>query len=148
MNQLRSKMEDYKRTVRVLMTETKNIIERDHLIPMDKMSIANIRNDTDDKKIFEHPSTLIRLAYLLMGVIKEKKRSKKYKPVIANWIDIEKDICMTVGVMMNNRNSIGTKFNEVAERLKIQVNHDNFMANIIILKRENLAEFIKEIGHG
>jgi len=114
---------------------------------MDKMSIANIRNDTDDKKIFEHPSTLIRLAYLLMGVIKEKKHSKKYKPVIANWIDIEKDICMTVGVMMNNRNSIGTRFNDVAERLKIQVNHDNFMANIIILKRENLAEFIKEIGY-
>ena len=128
-------MEDYKRTVKILMTETKNIIERDHLIPMERMSIANIRNDTDDKKIFEHPSTLIRLAYLLMGVIKEKKHSKKYKPVIANWIDIEKDICMTVGVMMNNRNSIGTKFNDVAERLKIQVNHDNFMANIIILKR-------------
>jgi len=56
--------------MRILMTETKNIIERDHLIAMKNLSIANIKNDTDDKKIFEHPSTLIRLAYLLMGVLK------------------------------------------------------------------------------
>ena len=37
---------------------------------MKTVSIANIRNDTDDRKIFEHPSTLIRLAYILMGVQK------------------------------------------------------------------------------
>ena len=64
------KIEDYKKTVKILMNETKNIIERDHLISMKYISIANIRNDTDDRKIFEHPSTLIRLAYILMGVLK------------------------------------------------------------------------------
>lgn len=38
--------------MRIMMTETKNIIERDHLITMNNVSIANIKNDTDDKKIF------------------------------------------------------------------------------------------------
>jgi len=48
-----------------------------------------------------------------------------------------------VGVMMDSRNVIGTRFNEVAERLNISVNHDNFMANIIVIKKENLSAFIK-----
>lgn len=72
----------------VLMTEAKNLLERDHLITMNNISIANIRNDTDDKKIFEHPSALIRIAYLLMGILKVKKNAKHYKPFIANWIDL------------------------------------------------------------
>ena len=90
MKQLLPKIEDCKRTAKIMMTETKNILERDHLITMSNISIANIRNDTDDKKIFEHPSTLIRLAYTLMGVLKEKKKAKLHKPFIANWIDLEK----------------------------------------------------------
>jgi len=38
--------------------------------------------------MFEHPSALIRIAYLLMGILKEKKKSNNYKPFIANWIDL------------------------------------------------------------
>lgn len=83
------------------------------------ISIANIRNDTDDKKIFAHPSTLIRLAYMLMGILRERKKSKKNSPFVANWIDLEKEICMVVGVMMDNKNTIGNKFNEIAEKLNI-----------------------------
>jgi predicted component of type VI protein secretion system len=78
-----------------------------------------------------------------MGILRERKRSKGPRPFIANWIDLEKEICMVVGVMMDSRNVIGTRFNEVAERLNISVNHDNFMANIIVIKRENLTAFIK-----
>lgn len=56
---------------------------------MPRFCIANIKNDTDDRKIFEHPSTLIRLAYLLMGILREKRKNKGgYKPFIANWIDM------------------------------------------------------------
>jgi hypothetical protein len=51
------------------MKETKNILEKDHLISTNSVSIANIKNDTDDRKIFEHPSVLIRMAYLLMGIL-------------------------------------------------------------------------------
>lgn len=116
------------------------------MITMDKISIANIRNDTDDKKIFEHPSALIRLAYLLMGILKVKKNAKSYKPFVANWIDLEKEVCTCVGVMNESKNSIGTRFNEIAERLKIEVSHDNFMPNIIMIKKDDLTEFIKEIG--
>jgi len=45
-------------------------MERDHIITMSSVSIANIHNDTDDKKMFEHPSALIRIGYLLMGILK------------------------------------------------------------------------------
>jgi hypothetical protein len=70
MKQLVPKMDELKRNVKIMMNECKNIIERDHLITMRAVNIANIRNDTDDKKIFEHPSTLIRLAYMLMGILR------------------------------------------------------------------------------
>jgi|688.fasta_scaffold220510_2 hypothetical protein len=45
-------------------------MERDHLITTNSISIANIKNDTDDRKIFQHPSALIRIAHLLMGILK------------------------------------------------------------------------------
>ena len=68
------------------------------------------------------------------------------KPFIANWIDLEKEVCLVVGVMMDSKNAIGIKFNQIAEKLNIQANHDNFMANIILLQKDRLPEFLKEIG--
>lgn len=59
---------------------------------------------------------------------------------------MEKDVCLLVGVMMDGKNSIGHRFNEVAEELKIEVNHDNFMANIILMKKDHLSSFLKAIG--
>lgn len=50
-----------------------------------------------------------------------------------------------VGVM-DNKNSFGNQFTDVAERLKIEVNHDNFLANIILMKKEHLSQFLREIG--
>lgn len=137
---LNQRIEECKRTLKIMITETKHILERDHLITMSNFCIANVKNDTDDRKIFQHPSTLIRLAYLLMGILREKRKSKGgYKPFIANWMDLEKDVCMLVGVMMEGKNSIGHRFNEVAEELKIEVNHDNFMANIIVMKKDHVG---------
>lgn len=46
-----------------------------------------------------------------MGIMKERKKSKHYKPFIAAWIDFEKEICMVVGVMKDRKNTIGTRFN-------------------------------------
>ncbi len=46
---------------------------------------------------------------------------------------------------MEGKNSVGTKFNKIAENLNIEVDHDNFMANIILIKKEHLSEFIKEL---
>ena len=74
--------------MKIMMTETKNIIERDHLITMPCITLCTIRNDTDDKKIFEHPSTLIGLSYILMGIVREWKRSKETKSFVANWLDM------------------------------------------------------------
>lgn len=131
---------------KVLMNETRNIMERDHLITTNTLSIANIRSDTADRKLFQHPSMLIRLAYILMGVLKERKKAKSTRPFIANWIDLEGEICLCVGVMLEGKNSIGDRFNKVAEKLKIEVDHDNFMANIIVFHKDHLSEFIKEIS--
>jgi hypothetical protein len=63
-------------------------------------------------------------------------------------MDLEKEICMIVGVMMNSRNATGQLFLSAAQKLNIEVNQDNFMANIIVIKKDNLADFIKEIGQG
>jgi len=81
-----------------------------------------------------------------MGILKEKKRAPSYKPVIANWIDTERDSCTVVGVMMDSKNLIGRRFTEIAERLNIRVTQNNFMSNIIVMSKNNLSEFIREIG--
>ncbi len=41
------KVEDYKKTVGILMTEAKNIIDRDSLIVLNSVSFASIHNDTE-----------------------------------------------------------------------------------------------------
>ena len=58
---------------------------------------------------------------------------------------MEKEICMMVGVM-DNKNSYGLRFASIASKLNIDVKHDNFMSNIIFIKKDHLSEFIKEIG--
>lgn len=65
---LNTKIENYKKMVKILMTETRNIMERDHLIIGNSVSIASIKNDTVDRKMFQHPSALIRIANLLMQI--------------------------------------------------------------------------------
>jgi hypothetical protein len=47
-------------------------------------------------------------------------------------------MCTVVGVMFDLKNSVGTKFNEVAQKLKIEVNHDYFMSNIIMMPTDYL----------
>ena len=119
---------------------------------MDRFSLVSIKNDTDDRKIFQHPATLIRLANLLMGVQWEKDKHRKQRkergplPVIASWMDMEREVSLVVGVNLESKNNLGNRFNEVAERLKIEVNHDSFMANIIMMKKESLGEFLREMG--
>ena len=48
--------------------------------------------------------------------------------------------------MLEGKNSIGDRFNKVAEKLKMEVDHDNYMANIIVFHKDHLSEFIKEIS--
>jgi hypothetical protein len=138
-------MEGYKKMVKVLMTETRNIMERDHLVIANSVSIANIKSDTDDRKLFQHPSALIRIAHLLMDIAVHRKKAKASKPLVAVWIDLEREVCQVVGVMMDAKNSTGSRFNKVAENLKIDVDHDNFMASIMLLHKDHLADFIKEM---
>jgi hypothetical protein len=85
-SELKTKIENYKRTVTIFMKEAKSLLERDHLLMMKSAGFANIHNDSNDRRIFEHPSTLIRMAHLLMGISKSKKKSKHYKPFIASLI--------------------------------------------------------------
>lgn len=59
---------------------------------IEEVGFANIRNDSETRKVFEHPCTLIRLAYLLMGIQKEsdkkRRRKKTDKPFIASYMDV------------------------------------------------------------
>jgi hypothetical protein len=109
------------------------------------VSIANIKGDTDDRKLFQHPSALIRIAQLLMDISVQRKKAKASKPLVAVWIDLEREVCQVVGVMTDPKNSSGSRFNKVAESLKIEVDHDNFMASIMLLHKDHLRDFVNEI---
>lgn len=52
-----------------------------------------------------------------------------------------------MGVVPDHKNNMGTKFSASADKLKIEVKHDRFMANIIIVPKDNLLEFIREVGN-
>lgn len=97
--EIASKAEACKKGLRLLMAEAKSIMERDLVITTNSFSIANIRGgDSEDRQIFQHPSALIRLAYLLMAIVREKKKSKTAKPFLANWISVDNGLCLSVGV--------------------------------------------------
>jgi len=55
---------------KILINEARNILERDHLITTNMLSIVTVKSDTDDRKLFEHPSALIRLAHLMMSILR------------------------------------------------------------------------------
>ena len=101
-----------KEVTRTLMTEARRILERDHLISMKAVSVANIHSDTEGRKLFEHPATLVRMAYLLLGILRERyrKRNVNIRSLIANFISSTKDICVVAGVMLDSKNKIGAKF--------------------------------------
>jgi hypothetical protein len=50
-----------------------------------------------------------------------------------------------VGVVHGSRNNLGVRFIRIAEKLNIAVNHDHFMASIIFIQKERMAEFLKEM---
>jgi hypothetical protein len=50
-----------------------------------------------------------------------------------------------VGVVQGSRNNFSGRFIQIAEKLKIAVNHDHFIASIIFIQKERMAEFLKEI---
>ena len=79
----------------------------------------NITCDSQDRKIFEHPFTLIRLAYVLMHMNKEKKRWLTAKPFIASLQNNETGKSTLVGVMMDQTNTFMNKFNLVIDKLKV-----------------------------
>jgi hypothetical protein len=69
---IRNAVEGYKEMSTFIMKEAKDIIERDNVIMMNTINFANIRCDTKEKRIFEHPVTLIRFSHLLMGIQKQR----------------------------------------------------------------------------
>ena len=82
-------------------------------------SFVNMANDPFDRKIFEHPFTLIRLAYVLMYMNKEKKKWKAAKPFIASLQNKKTGSSTMVGVNMESKNSFTNKFNLVIDKLKV-----------------------------
>jgi len=50
-----------------------------------------------------------------------------------------------VGVVHGSRNNLSARFIQIAEKLNIAINHDHFMASIISIQKERMAEFLKEM---
>lgn len=68
--------------------------------------------------LFQHPSALIRMAHLLMSITREEKRSRP-KPLIANWIAADTELCLSVGVSLDQKNVLGVRFNTVVTKMGI-----------------------------
>jgi hypothetical protein len=49
-----------------------------------------------------------------MDITIHRKKAKTSKPLVAIWIDLEREICQVVGVMNDPKNSMGSRFNKVA----------------------------------
>jgi hypothetical protein len=67
------------------MKEAKSLVERDSIVLMTAVNFAHLRNDTAERKIFDHPQVLIRLSYLLMGIQKNRKKEGKEKPFVVSY---------------------------------------------------------------
>jgi hypothetical protein len=77
-------LEEYKEISGIMMREIKDIIERDSVIAINgRVNFSNIRCDTKEKRLFEHPSVLIRLANMLMRIQRQRKIAISKKSVSA-----------------------------------------------------------------
>jgi hypothetical protein len=63
---------------------------------------VNIYNDTEDRKLFQHPNVLSKFAYILMIMNKQKK--KKDKPFIASISNNVTKTAQIVGIMSDPKN--------------------------------------------
>ena len=131
------------------------MIERDNIITIGRINFSNIRCDTREKKIFEYYPTLMKLAYMLMGIQRQRKiessktlvRNVSAIPFIISLLDTDKQLCMIVGVVPDSKSNIGSCFNSTVTKLKIEVQHDKFMSNVIVIPKDSLLEFTKDVGN-
>ena len=80
-----------------------------------------------------------------MGIVQERtKKGGEVKSFFANWVDMEKDVAIVVGVTREQEGNIGKNFIAIAEEIGIMISHEEFMSNIIMLKKEDLVPFIKK----
>ena len=126
--------------------EARNILERSHIMNGPTFSFVNFPSDTQDRKLFEHPFTLIKFAHMLMQMNKEKRRMKYYKPFIASLQNNEAGTSLLVGVMSDPKNSFSSKFNFAVEKLNVDVRIDSFMGNTMIAPKNPVVKIIRELG--
>jgi hypothetical protein len=53
---------------------------------------------------------------------------------------------LLVGVVPEQKNDMGNRFNVVVEKLKIPVTHDRFLSNVIMIPQDSMINFVKEVG--
>ena len=92
---------------------------------------------------------------MLMGIQKQRKQqqtslnqkiSVQLIPCVVSLQDVDKNLCLIVGVVPDHKSEMGAIFNAVSSEMKIQVKHDRFMSNVIVVHKDNLIEFIKKVG--
>ncbi len=92
---------------------------------------------------------------MLMGIQKQRKQqqtslnkkiSAQLVPCVVSLQDVDKNLCLIVGVVPDHKSEMGATFNAVSSEMKIQVKHDRFMSNVIVVHKDNLIEFIKKVG--
>ncbi len=93
----------------------------------------------------------MRLAYMLMGIQRQRKIAATKSgaaaiPCVVSLHDSDTSLCLIVGVVPDYKSTMGAKFTHVVTKLKLEVTHDRFMSNIMIMPKDHLVEFIKEVG--
>ena len=71
---------------------------------------------------------------------------KYYKPFIASLQNNENNTSLMVGVMSEAKNNFSSKFNQVVEKLNVEVRIDSFMGNIMIVPKDSMVKVIRELG--
>ena len=70
-----------------------------------------------------------------MGIQHSRKNKAETKPFVISLQDTEKGLCTIIGVQTNRKNTLGNQFNNAATKLNVEVKHDNFMSNIMIIPK-------------
>ena len=78
-----------------------------------------------------------------MGIQRQRKAATSKSnpsaiPCVASLLDLDKGISLIVAVVPDQKNNMAGKFSSVVTKLNIEVKHDRFMSNIIIVPKESL----------
>ncbi|CAK81557.1 unnamed protein product (macronuclear) [Paramecium tetraurelia] len=133
-----------------LVDEANNLIENNELYPCKHFRYGILKNESpQQKKFFQHPQSLQKLALLLMDIYKEKGYKQSNKSVIL--VNQLGELFMVVGVVGGmsfsgqEKNQFGQYFLRKVQELNLQFRQDSFETSVIEIHKDDFPNFIDAI---